>query len=336
MKIRRKNNMIPLIAVGVGSALLGIGKGIKAASDNADAGSINRKANSILDEEKERLENCRSECGKSLESLGRKKLFILDKSICQFTDAFGKLQNINLEDSQGLDEIGKFRLDQKSFDELREMSSFAASLLGGVAGGTIGGALTAFGAYSAAMTFASASTGTAIATLSGVAATNATLAFFGGGSIAVGGLGIAGGTMVLGGLVAGPALAIMGFTLAAKAKENLNNAYSNLAEARKIAEELKTASTLCDAIRRRSYMFERLLIRLDAMFTPLVYRMDAIIAEKGMDYHTFSLDEKHVMAKASSLAKAIKTVLDTPILSESGELTEESGQVALQIGDYAI
>ena len=43
-----------------------------------------------------------------------------------------------------------------------------------------------------------ASTGTAISTLSGAAATKATLAWLGGGAIAAGGLGIAGGAVVLG------------------------------------------------------------------------------------------------------------------------------------------
>ena len=77
----------------------------------------------------------------------------------------------------------------------------------------------AAGAFAAASTLGgtavlgTASTGTAIASLSGAAATNATLAFLGGGSLAAGGLGVAGGTMVLGGLVAGPALAVFGLYL---------------------------------------------------------------------------------------------------------------------------
>ncbi|MOA59596.1 hypothetical protein D3C78_1842590 [compost metagenome] len=50
----------------------------------------------------------------------------------------------------------------------------------------------------------SASTGAAIAGLSGVAATNATLAWFGGGALAAGGAGMAGGAVVLGGLFAIP------------------------------------------------------------------------------------------------------------------------------------
>lgn len=72
--------------------------------------------------------------------------------------------------------------------------------------------------------FASASTGTAIASLSGVAATNATLAWFGGGALTAGGLGMAGGTLVLGGIVVGPVLAAAGLIMNAKAGENLASA----------------------------------------------------------------------------------------------------------------
>lgn len=50
-----------------------------------------------------------------------------------------------------------------------------------------------------------ASTGTAISTLSGVAATKATLAWLGGGALAAGGLGVAGGAVVLGAITVGGA-----------------------------------------------------------------------------------------------------------------------------------
>ncbi len=46
-----------------------------------------------------------------------------------------------------------------------------------------------------------ASTGTAISTLSGVALSNASLAALGGGAVAAGGLGVAGGAAVVGGTV---------------------------------------------------------------------------------------------------------------------------------------
>lgn len=81
-------------------------------------------------------------------------------------------------------------------------SGFRNSLKVGF-GGLVGGT-TAIGAWGLVSLIGSASTGTAISSLSGVAATNATLAWFGGGSLAAGGAGMAGGFWVLGGIVAAP------------------------------------------------------------------------------------------------------------------------------------
>jgi hypothetical protein len=329
---------IPFLLIGIGAATaaLGIGKGIKAAVDNSDANDLNDRANGILEQAKASLEDAGRKSGKGLMALGEKKVFILDKSINRFVFAYEKLKNVELQESVGLDELKNFKLDKQSFDSLKEMGGYASTIAGGAVSGALGGALTAFGAYGAAGMFATASTGTAIATLSGAAATNATLAFFGGGALAAGGLGMAGGALVLGGLVAGPALAIMGFIIGGKASANLDKAYSNIAEARKIAEELKLSVLACNAIRRRSALFERLLIRLDSLFIPHVLQLEKIIKEKGVDYSVFDKDEKQTVAAVTSLAVAIKAVLDTPILTKDGKLTKESNKFALEAGKPSI
>ena len=110
---------------------------------------------------------------------------ILDGSIKDFIKEFDKLNHVELSESCGLNELQKLVLDKKSFSDLRELQGVASSLAGGLASGAMAGALTAFGAYGVAGALATASTGTAIASLSGAAATNATLAFFGGGSLAI-------------------------------------------------------------------------------------------------------------------------------------------------------
>lgn len=231
----------------------------------------------------------------------------------------------------GLNELQKFHIDEQSFGELKEMQAMAASIAGGVASGAAIGAITAFGAYGGAMAFGAASTGTAIASLSGIAATNATLAFLGGGSLAVGGLGIAGGTAVLGGLVAGPALAVMGFIVGAKASANKDKAYSNLAQAKEFREEMETVKSMCRGIRMRANMFERLILKLNALFAPLTYSLDQIIITSGTDYSLFTPEQKATVAATMSLAGAIKAVLDTPILTEDGKLTPESETIATSV-----
>lgn len=98
-------------------------------------------------------------------------------------------------------------------------------------GTLVGGATTISGqtaAMSLATTFGTASTGTAISSLSGVAATNAATAWLGGGALAAGGGGMAAGTVVLttipivGGVVAASAISYGAYKyVKGKKKRNL-------------------------------------------------------------------------------------------------------------------
>lgn len=320
---------IPLLFIGAAAVTgaFGVGKSIKAGVDQKEANKTNERADDIVHSASKKIEVCRKNCGAAIDILGKSKIQILDESVKPFITEFEKLNHVELSESKGLNELQKMVLDQKNFTELKELQSMASSMAGGLASGAMAGAITAFGAYGAAGALATASTGTAIASLSGAAATNATLAFFGGGSLAAGGLGMAGGTAVLGGLIAGPALAVLGVVVGAKASANLDKAYSNLSKAKEFKEEMDAASSLCIGIRKRSAMFTRFLASLNSVFVPLVYDMTKIIENKGTDFRTFSDDEKKVVAEAMAMAGAIKSILDTPILDESGNLTAESDKM---------
>lgn len=321
-----------LIGLGAGAAALGIGKSVKAGIDQKDANETNERAQRIADRATEAATKSRENSSKAIETLGMKKVWILDNSIEAFIHTFEKIHNVELSDSPGMNELKKFRMDEQEFSELKQMSAVASSIAGGVAGGAAAGALAAIGAYGGAMTLgACATTGTAIATLSGAAATNATLAFLGGGALSVGGLGIAGGTAVLGGLVAGPALAVLGFVVGAKASANKDAAYSNLAKAREFEEEVETIQVLCKAIRMRANMFERLLIKLDAIFEPYIDLLSQVIQNSGTDYKLYDDREKSVVGASLAIAKAIKAVLDTPILTEQGNITDESSEIVAPV-----
>lgn len=137
---------------------------------------------------------------------------------------------------------------QKAREQFRETADYAAEALdaavksgASVAAGIAGGAAVASMAPTAAMwvatTFGTASTGTAISTLSGAAATKAALAWLGGGALAKGGLGIAGGKALL--ALAGPiGWGITGATTAvsvvALGRKNKQIADEAITEAKKI------------------------------------------------------------------------------------------------------
>ena len=327
---------LPVFFIGAAAAVatgaIGGEKTIKAAVDSNKAEKINKIANISVEDARVELDRQRKETATSIEKLGALKLDVLNHDVLDFVNTFEKIKNIDFQSSIGLDELKDLHVDQDTFLELKELGNFALEVAGGASAGVVGGAVTALGAYGAATTFASASTGTAISTLSGIAAKNATLAFFGGGSLASGGLGMAGGMMVLGGLVAGPALMVMGLITGLKSQEKLENALANKAQADEVVESLSAAAYQCSAIRRRSYMFYNLLAHLDSYFLEQVWKMQDIVATEGTDYRAYRPESKKCIATAASTACTIKAVLDTPILTQEGELTEASEKMVEEIG----
>lgn len=85
-------------------------------------------------------------------------------------------------------------------------------------GSTLGG-LAAVGSWTLVSLLGTASTGTAIASLSGIAAHNAILAWFGGGALVAGGGGMAVGTLTLGAIVAVPIVIFSAYKTHSKASE---------------------------------------------------------------------------------------------------------------------
>ncbi len=322
---------LPLVFIGIAAVTgsVGAGKAVKAGLDVHAASQINKSANQIVTESTEMINAQRASCSEALKCLGEEKVFLLNENMTQFLDTFTKLKNVDFRETEGLSELSKLHIDAQDFVELRNLCNFAIPLAGGSVAGTASGALAAFGAYGAAQALACASTGTAIASLSGAAATNATLAFFGGGSLAAGGWGMAGGVMVLGGLVAGPALLVMGLVAGKAADKNLDQAKINRLEAVQLAEQLDTASRQCEAIRRRTYMFYNLLARLDAYFLPSIYKMEDIVKAEGYDYSGYTTESKKAIASCVSIAVSIKSVLDTQLLTDDGLLTDESAGVVV-------
>lgn len=125
--------------------------------------------------------------------------------------------------------------------------------VGSIAGGTM-----AVGAWSLVTLFGSASTGTAISSLSGAAATNATLAWFGGGALTAGGTGMTGGVTVLGGIVAIPLVYVAAKSTHKNAKE-LEGAKVKVEEGIvEIQRQLTTLPSILDLVEARGRETERL------------------------------------------------------------------------------
>lgn len=311
------------IAVGI-SALMGAGKGIKAAVDNSGAKDINSRAKSIANNAQEDLEKLKENLNKLLEFYGEKKLTVINTHLRTFIDVFRQIKNVEFASGERIDDLSKVAIIEGELKDISSTVSIVGDTISGGIAGLGGGALAAFGAYNGTMLLASAGTGTAISTLSGAAATNATLAWLGGGTLASGGLGVAGGTMVLGVMAAGPALLIFGSILGAKAKKNLYDAMSNLEHAKKINAEF---SVITEKLRQ---MFEsvNLCYHVFDKFSGKMRRANkeliTLIEKSGSDYSKYTDDEKKILFKTVKYAQVLKMIIDLPLLNEDGELIEQS------------
>lgn len=121
-----------------------------------------------------------------------------------------------------------------------------------IGAGTIAGGTLAVGSWGLVMALGSASTGASIAGLSGVAATNATLAWFGGGALAAGGAGMAGGAAVLGGLFAIPLVYFAAKGTHKKARE-LEEAKTELVTSiAQLHEQIPVFKTILETVQEKS------------------------------------------------------------------------------------
>lgn len=311
---------IPLIPVvlGVASAVagaIGVKKGLDAKKLYEQAKETGERAERRHRRAVKELEEKRNGVYRNLEALGQKKITV-------FESTAKKLLEI-IKDARATAEIGEYGISEKpiaeliNFDaEIGQMSSTNVAV-DGVSSLALAG-LGAAGVYGAVGALGTASTGTAIAGLSGAAATKATLAWLGGGSLATGGLGIAGGAWVLGGIVAGPALAITGFTLASQAEEALTKAEEYAAEVKQKIAELAPVHVFLDGLQRNIEETEHAIGELESVFSRGLMECRAALEKYG----SFRSAEEKVLIEQKIPAlimvfKALKDVVQTPLVDES-------------------
>ncbi|EJB22056.1 proteobacterial sortase system OmpA family protein [Helicobacter pylori CPY6261] len=221
---------------------------------------------------------------------------------------------------------------RKITNQYCEVDFFDAS--GAVIGSAIGGVLAAYGAYTGVGMLASMAGGVAIAELSGVAATNVTLAWLGGGALSVGGFGMVGGMVVLGGLVAGPALAILGAMSADEMKEKLEKAKAYYSQVEKAVKKADAMTDQFQAIEKMAKLFTKQIAKCDTLL--FLLSQDAIATMKKHNYDFSPYDkeeneeEKDQLCVTVSTLSSLSAFLKVPIIDEHQKLNEKA-QMALEI-----
>lgn len=254
-----------------------------------------------------------------MDRIGKKELDVM-QTFEQFADTFEKIQNRPEFKSYHRSTV---ELPAYSATKLKEVSVGAGVLLGGIGGaaaGTAGGFAAAGATTAAVMALGTASTGTAISALSGVAATNATLAALGGGALAAGGGGIALGTTVLGAatfgvglLVGGIIFSVTGNTLSGKADEALRQAKKTEAEVSRICEYL-------NQLRTSAWHFEGAFNTLRDVYVAHLTSLNYTVNHLGKhDWNDFTDEQKLSTENAVLLLSMIYKMCQTKLVLKSSE-----------------
>ncbi|MBZ7977129.1 hypothetical protein AVBRAN12640_07585 [Campylobacter sp. RM12640] len=312
---------VPFILGGIALATgaFGAKKGYDGYRNKSEANKLNKDAEFIYNHASERLNNSRKKANNSLEILGQAKIHIHENSFSEFIDIFTKIKNIESNDFSK-DDL-KFDIEDFVAFTKESIINFKELAGGGIA--SLGaGALAGVGAYGSVGLLASASTGTAIASLSGAAATNATLAWLGGGSLAAGGFGMAGGMVVLGGIVAAPVLAVGGALFAKASEKALEDAKSNIKQAEIAEEQMETARISTDAI---SSIIEQSLVIINQLDEKLVKELQTLklIVIRESDYTKYSDGEKEYLKFIVNMVKAISGICKVNVLTVDGKVNKE-------------
>lgn len=317
--------VLPFILAGAALAAggFGIGKGFRAVGRVNQAKELEKQAQARFEARKASVEKARQSCQAALETLGRRKLQVMDTEMRRFAVTFGRLKNVRLTDVPSMSEIPKAELqamEQASigFGAVDALKALAAS---GAAGATAG-----FVAYGAVGALATASTGAAISGLSGIAAANATLAWFGGGALSAGGLGMAGGAWILGSIVTGPVLAIGGMVMSAKSKEALANAKAKAAEAAQAIEQMKTLEVATGLIQTRAEQIHSLLHGLWEELRRALPTLEKVVSRE-VEWSRLSQVEREAVAAITALAYLIRQLIDAPLFDAKGQPIDDTNRL---------
>lgn len=319
---------VPFILGGAAliSGLIGAKQGAKAAANLRQAKAIGEAAEKRLNRLIENFNALLNTVNREAAAYNELKIWVRDNVfIClvQVIQRLGKKASIDPVDLIGRLEAPGTTVRSYKIDYLE----FSQGIASGLINAGVVGAGTAAGMVGLATTVGVASTGTAIATLSGAAAESAILAWFGGGSLAAGGLGIAGGSLVFGGVAVGPALLLTGLTLRKESEKQLTKAESYVKSVDEEIAKIKYNIGVLNGIKKRVNELTEIVRKLAERLKLKINELESI--------GTFDIEcEEHltVLQAAMQLASALREIINTPVLDETGTVNPETDRFVNEYG----
>jgi hypothetical protein len=311
-------------------------------------GAIDRyEANEIVSDSQEReniareeLEDAKNKTQYDLENFGILKAEVYSKSLHDFARAYEVIGAVDLSPLKKSNDSIQYKVIKQDMLEIKKVTTNIKDVALLAGGGTVGGAVAVCGALGLAGIIGTASTGTAIGTLSGAAATNATLAWLGGGALSAGGAGVTGGVVVLGGIALVP-LAVFGMFLGVNnGKQNLNAAKDYSDQIDVLVERVNTLIKELAQIRRGCHIMSESIKGLDGVLSIHIEKMDQItrrlnsrsalakyiidpIRKRIFRVSLLTDQEAQIFCDATNCASMLKQLIEKPLMNEEGGFISE-------------
>lgn len=283
---------------------------------------MSKKQKSNLKISNEKLKKSITFTNKKIVELGDKSEE-LHKKITTIRESFENISNTPEEKNAKLKKIKKIYGEWHSrAEEIEKEANKIEEKLGkGVGGGTVFLGIGAFGPKAAmgfVKTYCNASTGTAIADLSGAVATKAALAWLGGGTIASGGGGMVAGKIFLAflgstGWMLGGAFVVYGvinFIKAERERKRLEEIIISINN--RDRHVYKTARNEIEVHKQKA---DKLIIQLDKAIEE--------IATFGNDYSLMTEEQQYKLGSYVNITETAVTYLETPVKALQPKYTEE-------------
>lgn len=280
---------LPFILAGVAIAAAGYGvkKGIDALDADCEADEFIKKAESLKEKAKRKVDNVQSSRNQALVRLGKKKLHVLSYTVSNFLDHFHQLKGHEFViNNMGMQNIQEQVSEVPSVvNKCKEMGLSDLASLSGV--GVAVGVLATYGAY----------TGISMAA--------------------------AGSMALIGGVGAAPVIAILGAISADEMEKKLENAKAYCSQAEAASKKADVVIDNLQAVRKMADFFTRQITKFDALFFSLA--QDAIATMKKHNYNVsrYNQKEKDQLSVTVSTLFSLSAFLKVSIMDEHQKLNEK-------------
>lgn len=313
---------VPDILQDAGKGALKIGKtisGVQAYQDGKAAKQEKAEADEIKAYIEAENERRRQESNQILDTFGRVRLEALQETVGKFIIYLDLIKKkAKVKEYELLTSIDVTPEQVKELETVNMNASTALKTLAVSGGNAIA---VVMGVPALVTQFAAASTGTAIASLHGAAATNAVFAWLGGGSIASGGLGVAGGMAVLGTLTGVVALASASVVATAYFAKKHTEATQYLADMKEMKAKMELGWTILDNVNKRAQELQDITIQLKER---CIQSLDQL-ADIMIGFDTQNTEHLKIFQQTAILIKSMSELAQVPVMDDEGNVSEMSG-----------